>query len=972
MAAIVLLRDTRRLQLVDCGATGMSCLARCVSVALCGNAEHAVSLRRVAATSMIAEACELSRHIRPVASDPSSTAAVSEPDRVAEYFRILEDEREGFNDLRSAQTWNTFMGAPVIHALSEAFQVPIAYAQVNRSASLYWEEYRPQKCSATQEAVHLVFSTDHWQLAKPVDKWQPLYADDENFITLLQSLLDDLKTKARSSPYSIVCEKFAALSAFWDTSAAGPLHNTTQPESSHNATASESEFLSQFLSPPLPGGKRNRDSISTTTPRKRARGAAAAATTTRITSLHTLLADDDARSEQWLSRTPQALELYETRGKVVCAACLAPVAARDFNVTQHIKKVHDGKFPTGRQGTLVASAQGTPRKEAMDIACAKLFAMGLSVTAIANIGSDVLPLLLVAQSLPSARTLLRKDATGILPAQVRSLQAYLTRILADIPIVLVVDGSSTDYSGGAKIAHVLADSSLLPAPALLTVSIVKSESMNALYYADLLKDTMRTYAIDKSNVVGVATDNTNVMPAAVKKAGLQHIPCVAHVINLAVKAITQAFDVEDVLGFRKWLANSPARVAALHAQGLHPRALKTPEHRFVYTVPALRELLAGWDGYLKFAETFEKVRQKNSDPKQAESGEESESADTAASESTHSSMGESDGNESTASAEDIVALAKQQADESTLTSMLRKLRSRKYRFYATLALALIEHAESLTSLAESDARHDVRRFWEGWKKWESRRQSAHGGPDGAAVDGGAFVFVTTRASHLQPSRKEIEELAPLVQYALEQADDKIIAHMWSSEKVTSKVGRKTRTDVVQDIVAPFRRRMAWDVETIAELKSGDARYLRDMFGRAVDSDDMEEYTDLLQRIRRRDCPDYNSATPWTFWQRLRGSLPRVALAALQALSIPLSSTAAERSFSVLSNREIDNRLHANEAYVDMMLMLAGNRQHYTNMIAPRVRALIAPTADMGLSAHDGDPFPAAGEVADLDPRGMHS
>jgi hypothetical protein len=53
----------------------------------------------------------------------------------------------------------------------------------------------------------------------------------------------------------------------------------------------------------------------------------------------------------------------------------------------------------------------------------------------------------------------------------------------------------------------------------------------------------------------------------------------------------------------------------------------------------------------------------------------------------------------------------------------------------------------------------------------------------------------------------------------------------------------------------------------------------------------------------------------------------VGRAALSALSIPVSQIIVERSFSVLSNHEIQyNRLHAG-SYVVNMLMLAVNRPH---------------------------------------------
>ena len=65
-----------------------------------------------------------------------------------------------------------------------------------------------------------------------------------------------------------------------------------------------------------------------------------------------------------------------------------------------------------------------------------------------------------------------------------------------------------------------------------------------------------------------------------------------------------------------------------------------------------------------------------------------------------------------------------------------------------------------------------------------------------------------------------------------------------------------------------------------------------------------------------------------FWRTVAADKSDIAIVgkeAVRALSIPISQAVVERSFSVLSNREIDNRLHALDRYVVNMMMLAGNR-----------------------------------------------
>ena len=63
----------------------------------------------------------------------------------------------------------------------------------------------------------------------------------------------------------------------------------------------------------------------------------------------------------------------------------------------------------------------------------------------------------------------------------------------------------------------------------------------------------------------------------------------------------------------------------------------------------------------------------------------------------------------------------------------------------------------------------------------------------------------------------------------------------------------------------------------------------------------------------------------------RVKLRPLAMIALGSLSIPISQTVVERAFSVMSNREADNRLLAGDLYFRTMMMLAVNRS-YTEVV----------------------------------------
>ena len=111
------------------------------------------------------------------------------------------------------------------------------------------------------------------------------------------------------------------------------------------------------------------------------------------------------------------------------------------------------------------------------------------------------------------------------------MKAHLCALLVGIPVALFIDGSDTHCSGFKKIIHVMADSAALDHLMLLAVQLEDEKSCNAAYVSTLLKDDITEYGIDRSQVV-VATDNTAVTPKGVRLAGLAHLPCVAHVIDL--------------------------------------------------------------------------------------------------------------------------------------------------------------------------------------------------------------------------------------------------------------------------------------------------------------------------------------------------------------------------------------------------------------------------------------------------------
>ena len=269
----------------------------------------------------------------------------------------------------------------------------------------------------------------------------------------------------------------------------------------------------------------------------------------------------------------------------------------------------------------------------------ELFALGISAHTIDMMMREVaLPLLFATGQLPCTATMLREG--GACDDEVRDLKIHLCTLLAGIPVALFVDGSDTHFSHGKKIVHVMADSAALDHPMLLAVRLENDVSCNAVYYSALLNDIIDEYQLNRSNIVGVATDNTSVMPNGVRLAGLPHLPCAVHVIDLMLEGIAKELGFHDLLGWREFAGRSVPRRADMAKAGLnvaccrgeqwevastplaplhpsihpsiqpascthHRRHCAVPAHKFGFALPWLEEFASPrWKAYAEYIRKY--------------------------------------------------------------------------------------------------------------------------------------------------------------------------------------------------------------------------------------------------------------------------------------------------------------------------------------------------------------------------------
>ncbi len=92
-----------------------------------------------------------------------------------------------------------------------------------------------------------------------------------------------------------------------------------------------------------------------------------------------------------------------------------------------------------------------------------------------------------------------------------------------------------------QVENIFFYSAYLAQPVLRQSMLVHDDTVDGDYFATMIKETMTVYHIKPETqgglVLGGCTDNTNVMPAALKKAGLASFPCNAHSFNLILQTL---------------------------------------------------------------------------------------------------------------------------------------------------------------------------------------------------------------------------------------------------------------------------------------------------------------------------------------------------------------------------------------------------------------------------------------------------
>jgi hypothetical protein len=918
-------REGVLLPLVDCGSDNLSCLALCCSSALGGDGRCAGIIRRIAAGGIAAFAVEL--------------GAMSE-EQLLSAAEFLHERGEAA--ATEARTPSRVMGEEAIAALSLALEIPIFVNCVNFGGERMWKQVPPAKALAAKPLRILLFhdvsSIGHYMLA--VER-SPLYAErpwSELYQQLL-AVMERVETKARATAPDLM----ASLDAYWLTVESDDTHEVTahvrrartaMSSAASHMIAKEFEIETRAgLSRPLVAAmrsaaaeleassevtaasdgssskkRRRSDATDAASVEDSVAGTAAAPVKKPRAAFDTLL--ERAKKlmgitggQMMIADTIEARAYHETtHGDVQCALCRAVLTnPQSSQLDQHAKSKHAPKDENQKQlQVLPRLPMSGKARDAADIMSTVFFVNGMSASGIDRLRQFV-PVMTHLVALPADSTLLDADH-GMLHLQATQLRAFLKRRLHRLPGSLGFDGSTTHFAGTKKIVNVMYDSVLLPRPMLLRSELESEKSMDAKYYADVLRSTADEYGIVHDDLGGVSGDNTAVIPKAIKlfaaHTNVKHLPCTTHIEDLMVSAIIVELSVDDLLGLRRFLGNSQRRIEALVSRGCSPRLLLPPEHRFAYHIPALQELDAHWDQYATFAAS------------------------------------ELAGRRGSASAAASDAQPRTDEELERAGTMLEKLQSVEWHARVQIAIALTADAAALIRKSSANARALQDDFWDEFSAWHT----------GVLADWHANTADRLKGigvyRRLSAATRTV--LIERVEYAVEQADQKASDHLKDPDADVQEGSS------IAHLLSVYRERAEWASATKARFASatllpGSERVA--MLGRGALPGFAREYAAFHTAIQRGDgLPMQLAERPAEFWKTMFESklFPIVSHQAVRVLSRPISSIAAERSFSVMGNVEIDNRLLADELYVKTLLMLSFNRGYLMEVLEPKLGQFYGP------------------------------
>lgn len=534
------------------------------------------------------------------------------------------------------------------------------------------------------------------------------------------------------------------------------------------------------------------------------------------------------------------LELYSSRPYVRCR-CGSNLRADKQTLTKHLDTMHKDAKSTPAIETLLRPRIAPSERS---IIATYLGGMGMSLNLMGQLRS--ISAYLQRHEWKSRSTMARDFDAGA-----ASFMAALKDRVRGQRVHMVLDSSRSAFGRGTNVTCVLLVGPELPRPLLARVSTT-TDNMNAPAYTALIQDVVREWGVV---VQYVASDNTAVMPLAIKNAGMIHSPCVSHICNLACRDITLQMNVEELITLLGSLLTNPQIARQAVAEGISPSLFKCPAHRFATYFKGL--------AFLAKPDNWCHVR-------------------------------------------DFVArCGGATARKGPMYTLHGTFRDPGYQIDVMSAARLMTGlpdviAESEGAIPSSTLADHMREYWDIVRTMHTRAPN--------------MVFKQAQEAGVTMDDRQLQVHSDKLMAAAERVHDRYLRHFV----------RKDGTSNPIVVMAAM-----WDIRSPLSMPHPHAEHFARSLAIAwpdCPSEGEDEYVKFW--LRRETLRIADGETLFEYYRRLRTDYPRVAHAALYALTLPVSNTMAERAFSTMSNVTVDNRTLASAKYLQRYLTVACNREWY--------------------------------------------
>jgi hypothetical protein len=265
----------------------------------------------------------------------------------------------------------------------------------------------------------------------------------------------------------------------------------------------------------------------------------------------------------WLARDANARRVYEHNHTVRCTLCNSAInAVQRSNVGGHEASKSHKDAASAVKGTPTlreAQARAPPSERAAQerkVVFQELRAVLLAV-AMEHVPRTVIPSVFNQTMLDALKLLTGNgytfgaqgtmfDDQGDAHAMLRR---EITALLKDKYCAIITDGATTCLMGRQKPLAIMLSSSLLKQPLLLHALMDPAVS-TAAETATAIRASLSSYGVDlATQVVEVMGDNVSFNDALAAELGLPRGKCLAHALNLVVKAVCNVFPDVDVYAF---------------------------------------------------------------------------------------------------------------------------------------------------------------------------------------------------------------------------------------------------------------------------------------------------------------------------------------------------------------------------------------------------------------------------------------